>query len=86
MGRMANMTTIAPIDFARFKEWMSAEESRDMIKRRRDALQAVLVHQLVMEFLPQWKEPAARPIDDTSASDIDTQVAPLPAKPRRSRG
>ncbi|WP_414440242.1 GSU2403 family nucleotidyltransferase fold protein [Burkholderia sp. 22PA0106] len=58
MGRMANMTTIAPVDFSRFKEWMSAQESRDTIKRRRDALQAVLVHQLVMEFLPQWKEPA----------------------------
>lgn len=69
-GRMADMTTIAPIDFAQFKEWMSAQESREMIKRRRDALQAVLVHQLVTEFLPQWKEPAVRPADDTSASEI----------------
>lgn len=95
MGHMARMTTVAPVDFVVFKEWMSAQESREMIKRRRDALQAALVRQLVTEFLPQWKTQDVRPIDTTKANQRDAKPTPAsssdmhamssPAKPRRPR-
>lgn len=53
-GAMARMNTVAPMAFARFKKWMSALPGRDPIKRRRDALQAKLVEEVVRDYLPQW--------------------------------
>lgn len=55
-GSMARMTTVAPLEFARFKTWMSQQDSRDPLKRSRDALQADVVRQLVDEYLPQWQD------------------------------
>jgi hypothetical protein len=61
-GEMARMNTLAPLDFARFKEWMSELPERDPLKRRRDILQAEAVTQVVREYLPQWdRQPAAGP-------------------------
>lgn len=80
LGHMAHMTTVAPMDFVVFKEWMSAQESREMIKRRRDALQAALVRQLVTEFLPQWKTPDPRPVDAVETAKGDAKQTPTPGR------
>lgn len=53
-GDMARMTTLEPMAFVRFKQWMSALPQRDPLKRRRDALQAKAVEEVVQEYLPQW--------------------------------
>lgn len=98
MGHMARMTTVAPSNFAAFKDWMSGLEDREMMKRRRDALQSVLVHQLVTEYLPQWKresaeagdQPEAGRTDQEQKSSVgtadDAQASPAPARPQRPRG
>lgn len=53
-GDMARMNTLDPAAFASFKQWMSALPERDPLKRRRDALQAKAVEEVVQEYLPQW--------------------------------
>lgn len=53
-GDMARMNTLEPMSFVRFKQWMSSLPQREPIKRRRDALQAGAVEQLVRDYLPQW--------------------------------
>jgi hypothetical protein len=53
-GEMARMNTLDPTAFVRFKQWMSALPERDPLKRRRDALQAKVVEEVVQEYLPQW--------------------------------
>lgn len=53
-GDMARMTTLEPMAFVRFKRWMSTLPQRDPLKRRRDALQAEAVEEVVQEYLPQW--------------------------------
>jgi hypothetical protein len=53
-GEMARMNTTDPTTFVRLKQWMSSLQSRDALKRRRDALQARLVDEVVREYLPQW--------------------------------
>lgn len=53
-GAMARMNTLEPMAFVRFKQWMSALPERDPLKRRRDALQARAVEDVVQEYLPQW--------------------------------
>jgi len=51
-GDMARMTTIEPAPFVEFKRWMSTLKNRDQMKRARDALQAEVVQQLMLEYLP----------------------------------
>lgn len=53
-GAMARMNTLEPMAFVRFKQWMSALPERDPLKRRRDALQAKAVDEVVQEYLPHW--------------------------------
>lgn len=53
-GDMARMNTLDPTAFVRFKQWMSTLPERDPLKRRRDALQAQAVEEVVQEYLPQW--------------------------------
>lgn len=53
-GDMARMNTLEPMAFVRFKQWMSTQPNRDPLKRRRDALQAKVVEELVREYLPNW--------------------------------
>ena len=52
-GHMARISTISPVIFARFKRWLADRPDRDPLKRQRDTLQAVLMEQLVAEYLPQ---------------------------------
>lgn len=58
-GTMARMNTLHPLAFTRFKRWMSSQQDRDPLKRRRDALQAEVVEAMVKEYLPQWQAPAS---------------------------
>ena len=51
-GHMARMNTVHPLLFAIHKRWMSEQESRDPLKRRRDLLQADLVQELAEHYLP----------------------------------
>jgi hypothetical protein len=51
-GHMARMDTISPVVFARFKRWMSEQPDREPLRRKRDALQAMRVEELVREYLP----------------------------------
>jgi len=53
---MARMTTLEPMAFVRFKRWMSTLPRRDPLKRRRDALPAEAVEEVVQEYLPQWAQ------------------------------
>jgi len=53
-GDMARMNTLEPMAFVRFKQWMSTLADRDPLKRRRDALQAKAVEEVLQEYLPQW--------------------------------
>lgn len=50
-GRMALMHTTSPRVFVDFKQWMAGLDSRPAGKRRRDALQAQLVQQLLDDAL-----------------------------------
>lgn len=50
-GKMARMRTIDPLDFAKFKRWMSALPNRDPLKVSRDKLQASIVEQVAKERL-----------------------------------
>ncbi|MBV8635030.1 MAG: hypothetical protein JO002_11105 [Burkholderiaceae bacterium] len=51
-GAMARMDTIAPAAFVHFKRWMSALPGRESLKRRRDALQADVVEEILHAHLP----------------------------------
>lgn len=46
-GKMATMHTIDPRTFVDFKRWMTNLEDREAVKRRRDALQADIVQEML---------------------------------------
>ena len=50
-GRMALMRTIPPKVFVSFKQWLTAQPSRDVLKRGRDQYQAQAVQTLIDEAL-----------------------------------
>ena len=52
-GTMARMNTVHPATFVAFKRWMSTQAEREAMKRRRDALQADTVQELLEKYLPQ---------------------------------
>lgn len=52
-GTMARMNTVHPATFVAFKRWLSTQAERDAMKRRRDALQADSVQELLEKYLPQ---------------------------------
>lgn len=53
-GRMAVMHTMHPLAFIEVKRHISTHPGRDPRKRRKDALQAELVEQLLHSHLPQY--------------------------------
>lgn len=55
-GTMARMNTVHPATLVSFKQWLSELKSRDPLKRRRDALQAVAVQALLDGYLPHLAE------------------------------
>jgi len=52
-GSMARMNTVHPTTFVEFKRWLSTQAEREAMKRRRDALQADAVQELLEKYLPQ---------------------------------
>ena len=52
-GSMARMNTVHPATLVAFKRWMSTQTEREAMKRRRDALQADAVQELLEKYLPQ---------------------------------
>jgi hypothetical protein len=52
-GSMARMNTVHPATLVAFKRWMSTQREREAMKRRRDALQADAVQELLEKYLPQ---------------------------------
>ena len=52
-GTMARMNTVHPATFVAFKRWMAGQADRDVLKRRRDVLQADAVQKLLEAYLPQ---------------------------------
>lgn len=65
-GAMARMETIDPGEFVRFKRWMADLPDREPLKKRRDALQAALVEQLVDQYLPNLRATNAVPAEAPS--------------------
>lgn len=55
-GHMARMNTISPATFVRFKRWMAEQPDRDPIKRQKDILQAVMIDELIAEYLPHLQQ------------------------------
>lgn len=66
-GEMARMDTVHPATFRDFKRWMSTQEDRDPIKRRRDRLQADAVDEMLHERLQHLNVHAPDP--EPTASD-----------------
>lgn len=56
-GDMARMNTLHPMNFIGLKKWLSVREDRDPLKRRRDALQARVVEQVLEQYLPHLLKP-----------------------------
>ena len=56
-GHMAVMNTMNPKTFIALKKMLSTAPGRDPRKRRKDALQAELVQQLVQTHMPQYLKP-----------------------------
>lgn len=56
-GRMARMITIGPETSAKIKRLISVRDDRDVLKRRRNALQADLIEYMLSECLPHkpWR-------------------------------
>lgn len=52
-GTMARMNTVHPTTFIKFKRWLASQSEREALKRRRDALQADAVQELLDRYLPQ---------------------------------
>jgi hypothetical protein len=55
-GHMARMNTISPVAFVRFKRWLAEQLDRDPMKRKRDILQANMVEELIVEYLPHLQQ------------------------------
>ena len=50
-GKMAQMRTVQPVEFARIKRALAKLRERDPLKRRKDVLQADVVDMLVKDYL-----------------------------------
>ncbi|WP_455757323.1 GSU2403 family nucleotidyltransferase fold protein [Sulfurimonas sp.] len=51
-GKCAFITTVHPLEYAIYKNWLSAQEDRDYIKHTRDLQQSKLVTKLIKEHMP----------------------------------
>ena len=51
-GKSANMTTIHPLEYAIYKNWLGQREDRDFLKHTRDIEQSRLVTQIIIEYMP----------------------------------
>jgi hypothetical protein len=51
-GKSANISTIHPLEYAIYKNWLGQREDRDFLKHTRDIAQSKLVSHIVMEYMP----------------------------------
>ena len=51
-GRSANITTIHPLEYAIYKNWLGQREDRDFLKHTRDLEQSKLVTKIITEYMP----------------------------------
>ena len=51
-GRSANVTTIHPLEYAIYKNWLGQREDRDFLKHTRDIEQSKLVTKIISEYMP----------------------------------
>ena len=51
-GKCAFITTVHPLEYAIYKNWLSTQEDRDYIKHTRDLQQSKLVTELIAEHMP----------------------------------
>ena len=51
-GRSANVTTIHPLEYAIYKNWLGQREDRDFLKHTRDIEQSKLVTKIILEYMP----------------------------------
>lgn len=51
-GRSANMSTIHPLEYAIYKNWLGQREDRDLLKHTRDIEQSRLVTKIITEYMP----------------------------------
>jgi len=51
-GKSANITTIHPLEYAIYKNWLAKREDRDFLKHTRDIEQSKLVTQIILEYMP----------------------------------
>ena len=50
-GKTANITTIHPLEFAIYKNWLSTVHDRNILKKNRDHAQSRLVTKLIEEYM-----------------------------------
>jgi hypothetical protein len=51
-GKSANISTIHPLEYAIYKNWLAKREDRDFQKHIRDIEQSRLVTKLIVEYMP----------------------------------
>lgn len=51
-GRSANITTIHPLEYSIYKNWLGQREDRDFLKHTRDIEQSKLVTKIMIEYMP----------------------------------
>ena len=51
-GQSANITTIHPLEYAIYKNWLSKQKDRDFQKQQRDKYQSQLVTKIIMDYMP----------------------------------
>jgi len=56
-GKSANITTIHPLEYAIYKNWLGQREDRDFLKHTRDIEQSKLVTKVIIEYMPNINIP-----------------------------
>jgi len=51
-GKSANITTIHPLEFAIYKNWLGQREDRDYLKHTRDIEQSKLITKVIIDYMP----------------------------------
>ena len=51
-GKAANITTIHPLEYAIYKNWLGQREDRDFLKHTRDIEQSKLVTKILLDYMP----------------------------------
>ena len=56
-GKSANITTIHPLEYAIYKNWLGKKEDRDFLKHTRDIEQSKLATKIITEYMPNIDVP-----------------------------